>query len=141
MTTRGLEGASRGLGIGVLSKRTGCNIETIRYYERIGLLPKPPRAPSGYRMYKLDDVNRLRFIRRARSLGFTLDAVRGLLKLSDDETCNEVSLITKRHLKEIAEKIANLRAMQRVLSDLVVHCDAGGTPGCPLIEALSRESL
>ncbi|MGH8605650.1 MAG: MerR family transcriptional regulator [Gammaproteobacteria bacterium] len=141
MTTRALEGTSRSLGIGALSKRTDCNIETIRYYERIGLLPKPPRAPSGYRMYKLDDVNRLRFIRRARSLGFTLDAVRGLLKLSDDQTCNEVSLITKRHLKEIAEKIADLRAMQRVLSDLVKHCDAGGTLGCPLIEALSRESV
>jgi MerR family mercuric resistance operon transcriptional regulator len=126
--------------IGQLSRRTGCNIETIRYYERIGLLPRPPRSTSRYRLYEVGDVHRLRFVRRARELGFGLDDVRTLLALSADggtETCVEVRELAAAHLGDVRAKIADLRAMERVLADAVRRCDAGEPPGCPLIDALS----
>jgi MerR family transcriptional regulator, mercuric resistance operon regulatory protein len=87
--------------IGELSRRTGCNIETIRYYERIGMLPPPPRSASRYRLYEAGDVHRLTFVRRARELGFSLDEVRALLALSADtgnETCVEVRELAVGHL-------------------------------------------
>jgi MerR family mercuric resistance operon transcriptional regulator len=126
--------------IGELSGRTGCNIETIRYYERIGLLPRPPRSASRYRLYEGADVNRLTFVRRARELGFTLDEVRALLALSSDrgeEACSEVRRLAHTHLADIRARIADLRSMERVLSEAVRGCDAGERPGCPLIAALS----
>jgi MerR family mercuric resistance operon transcriptional regulator len=126
--------------IGDLSNRTGCNIETIRYYERVGLLPHPRRSPSRYRLYDSDDVRRLTFVRRSRELGFSLDEVRALLALSADrgqETCVEVRELAARHLEDIRAKIADLRAMERVLADSVRRCDAGEAPGCPLIDSLS----
>lgn len=126
--------------IGDLSQRTGCNIETIRYYERIGLLPQPPRSPSRYRLYDDDDVRRLMFVRRSRELGFSLDEVRTLLALSADsgnEICAEVRELAAHHLEEIRRKIIDLRAMERVLAESVRRCDAGQTHGCPLIDSLS----
>ncbi len=126
--------------IGELSRRTGCNIETIRYYERIGMLPRPSRSASRYRLYADPDVLRLRFVRRARELGFTLDEVRALLALSaeqDGETCVEVRAVAVRHLADVRAKVADLRAMERVLVDAVRQCDAGKLPGCPLIASLS----
>ena len=126
--------------IGELSRRSGCNIETIRYYERIGLLPRPPRSASRYRLYGRDDVNRLTFVRRARELGFSLDEVRALLALSADqgrETCVEVRELAVGHLADVRAKIADLRAMERALADAVRRCDAGEPAGCPLIDALS----
>lgn len=128
------------LQIGELSRRTGCNIETIRYYERIGLLPRPLRTEAQYRVYRSDDVHRLTFVRRARELGFSLDEVRALLALSADqrrETCVEVREVAARHLADVRAKVADLRAMERVLVDAVRQCDAGELPGCPLIAALS----
>jgi MerR family mercuric resistance operon transcriptional regulator len=126
--------------IGDLSHRTGCNIETIRYYERVGLLPHPPRSPSRYRLYDSNDVRRLTFVRRSRELGFSLDEVRALLAVSANsgqETCAEVRDLAAHHLEDIRAKIADLRAMERVLADSVRRCDAGEDPGCPLIDALS----
>jgi MerR family transcriptional regulator, mercuric resistance operon regulatory protein len=126
--------------IGELSRRTGCNIETIRYYERIALLPEPARSAGRYRVYDTADVRRLDFIRRARELGFTLDEVRTLLALSaNDEqgACAEVRAIAASHLVEVRAKIADLRAMERVLADAVRRCTAGELPGCPIIDALS----
>jgi MerR family mercuric resistance operon transcriptional regulator len=130
---------SVGIQIGELSRRTGCNIETIRYYERIGLLPVPARSAGRYRIYETEDVRRLTFIRRARELGFTLDAVRALLALSDDgsEACPEVRQLAADHLTEVRAKIVNLQAMERVLTDAVRRCAAGKLPGCPIIHALS----
>ncbi len=128
--------------IGDLSHRTGCNIETIRYYERISLLPRPSRSASRYRVYGSDDVRRLTFVRRARELGFSLDGVRALLALSADsghETCVEVRQLAAGHLVDVRAKIADLRAMERVLADAVRRCDAGEAPGCPLIDALSAK--
>ena len=129
-----------GIRIGELSKRAGCNIETIRYYERIGLLPAPARSPGRYRLYDADDVRRLAFVRRARELGFTLDAVRALLMLSDDEgsaVCASARELAAGHLTEVRAKIADLQAMERVLADAMQRCTSGELPGCPVIDALS----
>jgi MerR family mercuric resistance operon transcriptional regulator len=129
-----------GIPIGELSRRTGCNIETIRYYERIGVLP-PPRRNGRYRSFSASDGARLVFVRRARELGFTLDEVRALLKLAaadDRGTCTEVREISVTHLSDVRARIADLRAMERVLAAAVRQCDAGQQPGCPLIDALSR---
>lgn len=126
--------------IGELSRRAGCNIETIRYYERIGLLPNPARSESRYRLYDPGDVRRLTFARRARELGFSLDEVRALLALSADtglETCAEVRELAVGHLTDVRAKIADLRAMERALVHAVRRCDAGEPAGCPLIDALS----
>jgi MerR family mercuric resistance operon transcriptional regulator len=126
--------------IGELSRRTGCNVETIRYYERVGLLPRPPRSAARYRLYDGADVDRLAFVRRGRELGFTLDQVRALLALSvnnGEDTCSEVRQLAAGHLAEVRAKIADLCAMERVLSNAVRRCDAGELPGCPLIDTLS----
>jgi MerR family mercuric resistance operon transcriptional regulator len=131
---------SADIQIGELSRRTGCNIETIRYYERISLLPKPARSTRRYRLYKTAHVQRLVFIRRARELGFTLDAVRALLKLSETDgegTRADVRELAESHLAEIRSKIVNLQAMERILADAVQCCAAGRTAGCPIIDALS----
>ena len=126
--------------IGELSKRTGCNIETIRYYERIALLRAPARSAGRYRVYDTGDVRRLAFIRRARGLGFTLDEVRALLALSANDAqdaCVDVRELAESHLAEVRGKIADLRAMERVLADAVRRCMVGEAPGCPIIDALS----
>jgi MerR family mercuric resistance operon transcriptional regulator len=131
---------SAGIQIGELSKRTGCNIETIRYYERISLLPAPTRSDGRYRIYETADVRRLAFVRRARELGFTLDEVRTLLALSANDgqgACAEVRELAARHLVEVRAKIADLRAMERVQADAVKRCTVGELPGCPIIDALS----
>jgi len=133
---------SDGLPIGALSKQTGCNIETIRYYEKAGLLPVPARSPAGYRRYGSTHLRRLTFIRRARALGFSIEEVRTLLKLADERKrpCAEVRIVADVHLKDVQAKIADLRAMERVLRETVAQCASGRSADCPLIEALSRES-
>lgn len=127
-----------GIAIGELSRRTGCNIETVRYYERIGLLPKPSRRGT-YCCYEAEDVGRLAFVRRARELGFTLDEVRALLTLARDgqDGCANVRDIAAAHLAVVRTKIADLRAMERALAKAVRGCDEGESPECPVISALS----
>ena len=128
------------VSIGELSRRTGVNIETIRYYERIKMLPAPPRTSSGRRVFGPAETRSLAFIRRSRELGFTLAEIRALLALSTEDgrnTCSEVRDLAAGHLADVRAKIADLRAMARVLSDAVRRCEAGELPGCPLIEALS----
>ena len=128
------------LSIGELSRRTRVKIETIRYYERIEMLPSPPRTASGRRIYGPADTRALSFIRRARELGFTLGEIRALLALSGEgasESCAEVRELAAAHLADIRGKIADLKAMERVLSDAVERCDAGEAPGCPVLDALS----
>lgn len=129
------------LSIGELSRQTGVNIETIRYYERIKMLPAPPRTASGRRSYGPAEARTLAFIRRSRGLGFTLDEIRALLAFSTEGgqgTCADVRELAAGHLGEIQAKIADLRVMERVLAEAVRNCDAGEAPGCPLIEALLR---
>jgi len=126
--------------IGELSRRTGCNIETIRYYERIGLLPKPARRGS-YRRYAPEDVGRLGFLRRARELGFRLDEIRVLLDLAagGPETCARARPIAADHLADVRRRIADLKRMERVLAATVRACDVREHTGCPLIETLSGQ--
>jgi len=129
------------LAIGELSRRTGVNIETIRYYERINMMPHPPRTSSGRRVYGEVETRTLAFIRRARQLGFTLDEIRALLALSAKhgrEACAEVRELAADHLEDVRAKIADLRAMARVLADAVRRCDEGESARCPLIDSLSR---
>jgi MerR family transcriptional regulator, mercuric resistance operon regulatory protein len=132
--------SSASLSIGELSRRTGVNIETIRYYERIKMLPAPPRTASGRRVYGPTDTRSFTFIRRSREVGFTLEEIRVLLALSIDDgknTCAEVRELAARHLADIRAKIADLRAAARILADAVRRCDAGEVPGCPLIDTLT----
>ena len=130
------------LPIGELSKRTGCNIETIRYYERIGLLGRPARTEGGFRRYNLDDLRRLAFVRRARDLGFTLVEVRALLRLADnrERSCTAVRDLATGHLNDVRGKIADLKKMERILHGMVLQCADGTLPECPLIETLYKES-
>ncbi len=126
------------LAIGALSKRSGVHIETIRFYERIGILPKPPRTQGGHRVYGQGHLKRLSFVRRSRELGFTLEEVRGLLDLVDGGryTCAEVKTITLNHLAEIRRKIADLRRLDRTLSEMASKCKGGKVPDCAVIDAL-----
>lgn len=128
-----------GMAIGALARRTGANIETIRYYERIGVLPPAERA-GRYRRYGPEDAARLAFIRRARALGFTLEEVRALLRLAASvgaTSCAEVRGLAAGHLADVRAKLADLRAIERTLADTVRRCDAGELAGCPLIDDLS----
>lgn len=137
-----MAGVQEPLQIGVLSERTGVNIETIRYYERIGLLTAPPRSPGGFRRYGMNDVRRLNFIRRLRELGFALDDVRALLDLAETKrtACGEVHDLAEKHLDGVQNKIKDLRRMERVLKDMVASCERGVAPECPMIETLWRAS-
>ena len=139
MRTKPISGELRQT-IGALSRRTGCKVETIRYYERIGLLPPPPRSAGGQRHYGEDGLKRLTFIRRSRELGFSLEEVRGLLRLVDGGgyTCAEVRAITLGHLAEVRAKIADLRRLGRTLESIAAQCEGGTVPDCPIIEALFR---
>ena len=125
-----------------LAQRTGCNLETVRYYEKVGLLPEPPRTPGGYRSYDTTHMRRLRFVLRARELGFSLDEIRGLLRLVDDrdQPCAEARTIASAHLDDVQAKIADLERMARVLKDVVAQCGDGARPECPLIETLFGEA-
>ncbi len=127
--------------IGGLSKQTGCNIETIRYYERIGILSKPPRTEGGHRLYEREQFKRLVFVRRSRELGFSLDEIRTLLRLVDGKryTCQEVKIVTDRHLEDVKKKVFDLRKLQKTLSTISSQCDGGLVPDCPIIEALFEE--
>ena len=125
--------------IGDLSRRTGVNIETIRYYEKIKLLPPPPRTQGGPRVYPEAHLRRLVFIRRSRELGFTLDEVRNLLGLvAGDCTCREVKDAALAHLKNVRRKIADLRRMERTLAETAARCAGGTAPDCPIVDVLSR---
>jgi MerR family mercuric resistance operon transcriptional regulator len=130
--------AADGMAIGALSKRSGVNIETIRYYERIGVMPKPERTKGGYRNYVGDHLRRLIFIRRGRELGFSLDKLRELLRLVDGHsyTCAEVHELAVEHLTEIRDKISDLRRLQRVMTGMIAECSGDQIPECPVIDAL-----
>lgn len=124
--------------IGALSSQTGVNIETIRYYERVGLMPQPPRSAGGRRIYSPAFARRLTFIRRGRELGFSLGDIRSMTGLQDHSpTCGEVYTLATRHLDEIRSKIADLKRMERAISKAADACDRNRGPNCPLIDTLS----
>ena len=121
-----------------MARATGCNLETIRYYEKIGIMPDPPRSTKGYRSYDDAHVRRLKFVMRSRDLGFSLEEVRGLLGLVDDQsrTCAEVQIIAEEHLTDVRAKIADLQRIEHVLSDTVARCTGDAVPECAVIDAL-----
>jgi Cu(I)-responsive transcriptional regulator len=125
--------------IGDLAKATGTKVETIRYYERIGLLPAPARTSGNYRSYNPKHLGRLSFLRRARDLGFSLEQVRALLGLSDQRrlSCEAVDRIAREHLAEVDRKIADLAALRRELHSVISQCGHGTVEECRIIEALS----
>ena len=124
--------------IGTLSRESGVQIETIRYYERIGVMPKPARSAGGYRLYAPEHLKRLTFIRRGRELGFGLDELRHLLRLVDGHsyTCAEVRALMLDHADQIRRKIADLRRLERVMKDISSRCSGKRVPECPIIDAL-----
>ncbi|MDZ7809475.1 MAG: helix-turn-helix domain-containing protein [Arhodomonas sp.] len=124
--------------IGELARTTGVNIETIRYYEREGILPAPGRASNNYRVYTDAHRRRLKFVSRARALGFSLAEVRALLSMIDggDYTCAKVKSLGEAHLSDVRAKIADLRRMEAALIELVAGCRGDHTPDCSMLEAL-----
>lgn len=137
--TNSCESATAYLPIGALSRRTGCNIDTIRYYEKIGVVAPPLRTEGGHRIYGPDHVRRLSFVRRARGLGFTLEEVRALLSLEQrGQSCFDVRKVAVRHLADVRSKIADPRAMEAALEILEARCAEGTAEACPMIEALSQ---
>lgn len=122
---------------------SGCHLETIRYYERVGLIPPPERTPSGYRDYSDHQVERLRFISRGRDLGFSLDDIRGLLKLSaqdGEDSCDEVAALARRHLADVRGRIADLQRVAAELERTLETCAHQGRASCTILQAL-REPL
>jgi MerR family mercuric resistance operon transcriptional regulator len=126
------------LTIGMLAAQTGVNIETIRYYERIGMIPAPRRSPGGQRRYEEDHLRRLSFVRRCRELGFPLGEIRALLGLVDggQYSCTEVREFALRQLDAVRQRIADLRVMERTLDAMAASCAEGIIPDCPIVDAL-----
>ena len=131
------------LTIGQLAKQSGVGVETLRYYERQKLIPEPPRRRSGYRQYPPETVNRIRFIRRAKELGFSLKEIDELLALRAESAgqCAEVLARAQRKIDDIAQRIASLGRMKHALEQLANSCSKSGTSGdCPILDALELES-
>lgn len=127
-----------GLTIGKLAGAAGVNIETVRYYQRLGLLDEPAKPSNGYRRYSHQQAKRLRFIKRAQGLGFTLSEVGGLLRLSSACICADTRELAARKLTIIEQRMADLAAMQAALTGLIRQCDVGdGGDACPIIEVLA----
>lgn len=130
---------TQSLTIGRLAAAAGTNAETVRYYEKAGMLNPPARTNSNYRSYGNDDLARLRFIRRTRELGFSLDVVRTLLDLAreGDNDCCKVDALAQQQLEDIERKIADLNALQRELSRVIKGCKGGSVRDCQILEAFS----
>ncbi len=132
----------RSLTIGQLARAAHVGVETIRYYERRGLLPKPPRRESGYREFPLETIKRIRFIKRAQNLGFTLKEISRLLALSDGQQagCDEVRQFALEKAREIETKVDHFTRLRQILLDLVGKCQGEGPlTGCPIIESLTQD--
>ena len=129
-------------GIGELARRTGCKVQTIRYYEHAGLMPEPGRTAGNQRRYGGRDAGRLAFIRHARELGFSLDAIRGLLALSDqpERSCAEADHIARRQLADVEGRISRLTALRSELQRMVEECGSGRVADCRVIEVLADHS-
>ena len=125
--------------IGELAEATDTKVETVRYYERIGILPAPKRTSGNYHAYSAGHLARLSFIRRARDLGFTLDQVRALLALADQkkQDCGTVDALAREHLADVDRKISDLKALRRELSGLIGQCKQGTIADCRILSALS----
>ncbi|NDP37670.1 MAG: Hg(II)-responsive transcriptional regulator [Rhodoferax sp.] len=135
-----MENNFENLTIGVFAREAGVNVETIRFYQRKGLLPEPDKPQGSIRRYGKADVTRVRFVKSAQRLGFSLDEIAELLRLEDGTHCEEASSLAEQKLKDVREKQADLARMASALSDLVCACRATkGNVSCPLIESLQAE--
>ena len=130
------------LTIGTLSRKTGTKVQTVRYYEQIGLLREPGRTEGGQRRYEEADLDRLAFIRHARQLGFSLDAIRELLELSDhpQQSCADADSIARRQLKQVEQRLLRLQALQKELKRMIVECSGGRVADCRVLEVLRDHS-
>jgi MerR family transcriptional regulator, mercuric resistance operon regulatory protein len=125
--------------IGVLAEAAGVNVETIRFYQRKRLMPEPKRPPGGIRRYGAEELARLRFIRTAQSLGFSLDEIAELLKLADGTHCGEARRLAERKLEDVREKLAVLKQIESALGGLIARCSSvRGSVKCPLISSLRQ---
>lgn len=133
--------ATKELTIGKLADRSGVNVETIRYYQRLGIIREPPKPAQGFRQYPIADIARVRFIRRAQQLGFTLKEIRELLDLGDSH-CQEVQQLARLKIAKIEERLRDLQSMHSALLDLLSQCEAADANDihCALIEALGKET-
>ena len=127
------------LNIGEAARASGVSAKMIRHYEEIGLIPKAGRTGAGYRLYREADVHRLRFVRRARDLGFSMKEIEALLGLWNDRrrASSEVKRLATRHIADLDQKIAELQAMRRTLAGLSRHCHGDHRPDCPILEDLA----
>lgn len=117
------------------AKMAGVGVETIRYYQRIGLIEKPPKPPQGYRIYPEQTVARIRFIKRAQSIGFTLKEIDALLHLNEQQ-CSEISELAKAKLQLVQQRIADMQSIQTTLQGLITHCETrSADEACPIIDA------
>lgn len=130
------------MNIGAAAAASGCHIETVRYYERIGLLPAPPRSASGYRRYGEQDIQRLRFIARGRELGFSLAEIGSLMQLADDPglACVEVDQLARQHLTDIKARLKDLRRMAAELQRTIDRCKGGQRGDCSILSALKQSA-
>jgi Cu(I)-responsive transcriptional regulator len=130
------------MNIGELARASDTKVETIRYYERIGLLPAPPRTAGNYRDYSAAHASRLSFTRRARDLGFSIEQIRVLLGLADQKqrSCETVDVIARAHLTDVKRKLADLNALRRELESLIGQCRHGTIAECRIIEALAHST-
>ncbi|WP_313272635.1 helix-turn-helix domain-containing protein [Stenotrophomonas sp.] len=121
---------------------SGCHLETIRYYERIGLLPRPDRSGNGYRIYGPADIERLRFIARGRDLGFSLEEVRSLLQLAGHEglSCGDVDRLARSHLADIRSRMADLQRMTNELERVIASCQGGQRAECTILSTLRHSA-
>jgi MerR family mercuric resistance operon transcriptional regulator len=126
----------RGFTIGELARRSGVPIETIRYYERIGLMPGTARTESGRRIFGQDQLSTLNFIRRARGMGFSLKDIGALLPMREEPCCSHVKAIASRHLENVRAKLVDLLELERVLADAVARCPGDPSPDCSVLELL-----
>lgn len=127
--------------IGEIANQAGFGTETVRYYEKVGVLPPAERAQNGYRLYSDSHLKQLRFIKRSRELGFSLEKVRSLLSLADDKsrTCRQVRDIAEEHLSDVRNKIADLKAMEKMLAAAVTPCPGDSSTTCPILDVLFSE--
>ena len=129
-----------GLTIGAVAKAAGVNVETVRFYQRRALLPEPERPYGGIRRYEAEDVARVKFVKAAQRLGFSLDEVAGLLQLDDGTHCDEARQLAEVKLADVRKKLKDLRRIESALASLVRDCcTSRGTVSCPLIATLQKQ--
>ncbi len=122
--------------IGELARAAEVNVETVRYYQRIGLLPTPEKSVGGIRRYRDGDLSRLRFIRRAKELGFSLKDIHALLQL-DKKSCDDVRELAEHKLADVRKRIADLESMAQSLSTMISRCESSNRTACPIIDSLT----